>query len=78
MELTVKAGTTVRWTDDGNVFHTVTSTDSLQVLRPNGLFDASLAARGAMFEHTFTKPGTYFYYCRPHVPFMTGTVRVIE
>jgi manganese oxidase len=78
MELTVKAGTTVRWIDDGDVFHTVTSTDSHQVLKPNGLFDSSLAAKGAVFEYTFRKPGIYHYYCRPHVPFMVGTVRVIE
>jgi plastocyanin len=76
--VTVKAGTTVRWVNDDPVFHTVTSTDSLDRLRPNGIFNRSLFARGDVFDYTFTRPGTYHYYCQPHSGFMTGTVRVTE
>jgi plastocyanin len=76
--VTVKAGTTVRWVNEDPVFHTVTSTDSLDRLRPNGVFNRSLFARGDAFEYTFTRPGTYHYFCQPHSAFMTGTVRVVE
>jgi plastocyanin len=76
--MTVRAGSTVRWINDDTVFHTVTSTDSLQVRRPNGLFDHSLSKKGETFEHTFTKPGVYHYYCRPHTEFMWGTIVVTE
>jgi plastocyanin len=75
-EVTVKAGQTVRWVNEDNVFHTVTSTDSLDRLRPNGLFNRSLSRRGQTFDFTFGRPGTYHYYCQPHAPFMVGTVRV--
>jgi plastocyanin len=29
------------------------------------------------FTITFTKPGTYPYYCQPHAEFMAGVVRVV-
>jgi plastocyanin len=31
---------------------------------------------GTSFEHTFTKPGRFTYYCLPHQTFMKGTVTV--
>jgi plastocyanin len=68
----------VRWINDDGVFHTVTSTDSLDRRQPNGLFNATLATRGSAFAHTFTRPGTYHYYCQPHSEFMVGTVNVTE
>jgi plastocyanin len=77
-DVTVKAGSTVRWVNDADVFHTVTSTDSLESRRPNGLFDGSLFSAGDTFEFTFRNPGTYHYYCRPHSEFMVGTIRVTE
>ena len=75
-DITVPVGTTVRWVNDEAVFHTVTSTNSLALKRPNGLFDRSLFARGQTSEYRFMRPGTYHYYCRPHADFMFGTVRV--
>jgi plastocyanin len=75
-ELTVPAGTTVRWVNNDAVFHTVTSTNSLERKRPNGLLDRSVFARGQAVQYRFTRPGTYHYYCRPHSEFMAGTVRV--
>lgn len=59
-----------------DVFHTVTSTDSLAPRRPNGLFDKALLRKGDTFEFTFTKPGTYHFYCQPHSEFMFGTITV--
>jgi plastocyanin len=75
-EVIVRAGQSVRWVNDDGVFHTVTSTDSLERLRPNGRFNKSLSRRGETFAYTFRQPGTYHYYCQPHAPFMVGTVRV--
>jgi plastocyanin len=56
-ELTVSAGTTVVWHNDDSVRHTVTS--------DTGLFDGNLPG-GADFQFTFSQPGTYPYYCKPH------------
>jgi plastocyanin len=77
-EVTVRAGQSVRWIADDDVFHTVTSTDALEPRQPNGRFDRSLSRRGQTFRHTFERPGTFNYYCQPHSQFMFGTVRVIE
>lgn len=74
--ITIKVGTTVRWVNGDNVFHTVTSTDALDKKKPNGLFDKYLAKQGDTFEFTFTKPGTYFFYCQPHASTMFGTIKV--
>lgn len=57
-QLTVKAGTTVVFTNTGNRTHTVTS--------DNGLFNSGRLSSGATFEFTFTDPGEYPFYCEPH------------
>ncbi len=75
-EVTVPAGSAVRWVNDENMLHTVTSTHSIAVRRPNGLFNKSLAKKGDTFTYTFTKPGVYHYYCQPHTDFMWGEVTV--
>jgi len=56
-ELTVSPGTTVIWQNNDSVRHTVTS--------DTGLFDGNLPG-GADFQFTFSQPGTYPYYCKPH------------
>ena len=66
-ELTVKAGTTIRWTNHGYVPHTVDFTD--------GAVNSGVLSNGNQFTHTFTTPGTYPYICHIH-PFMHGTVVV--
>lgn len=75
-EISIRPGTTVRWTNDEDVFHTVTSTDSLQVLQPSGLFDHSMSESGESFEFAFPDSGSFHYYCRVHAEFMTGTIVV--
>jgi plastocyanin len=75
-EIAVRPGTTVRWTNDEDVFHTVTSTDSAEVLRPSGLFDETVSQVGDTFEFEFATPGTYHYYCQVHAEFMTGMIVV--
>ena len=65
--LTVKAGTTVTWTNRDDDAHTVTSTAN--TFRSPGL------DTGETFTYTFTRPGTYEYFCSLH-PLMTGKVVV--
>jgi len=75
-DLTVTAGTTVTWTNQDPVVHTVTSGPSNgSVGTADGLFDSGLFAEGETFEYTFTEPGTYSYFCTPH-PWMQATVTV--
>ena len=42
---------------------------------PNGLFDSRAFKPGQSWTHTFTKPGTYTYFCTIH-PWMDGVVTV--
>lgn len=70
--VTVKAGTTVTWTNQDSVKHTVTGVDTAA----SGL-DSALLGKGEVFDHTFAKAGTYSYYCQPH-PYMKGTVVVTD
>jgi len=76
-EMTVIAGTTVRWVNDGDVYHTVSSTDSPLRLVANRAFAGRLFRAGDTFEVTFDRPGEYAYFCQPHADFMTGLVRVL-
>lgn len=76
-EVRVRAGGTVRWVNADAAFHTVTSSDSAEVRRPNGVFDAVLDTPGEESTRTFTQPGRFPYYCQPHAEFMAGTVTVV-
>jgi plastocyanin len=75
-ELTVTPGTTVRWVNDADVFHTVTFAQSAAVRLPSGVFEATLGLAGETVAFRFDVPGVYAYYCEPHVEFMAGIVRV--
>ena len=66
--LTVKAGTSVTWTNKDASIHTVTS--GLPEKGDVGmLFDSSLISPGDTFVHVFDKQGTFDYSCTLH-PFM--------
>jgi amicyanin len=65
-ELKVKAGTTVTWTNEDDIPHTVVS--------PNAFRSKALDSDDK-FSFTFTTPGTYKYFCSLH-PHMTGTIVV--
>ena len=65
--LTVTAGTTVTWVNQGATAVTVTS--------PDGLFDSESIAAGASFSYIFDTPGTFRYFCVPY-PHMKGEVVV--
>jgi plastocyanin len=66
----VKAGTTVVWVNKDSVQHTTTS--------DTNVWDSGLMAEGSTFSYTFTQPGTYKYYCKPHSALdMTGVITVV-
>jgi plastocyanin len=65
--LTVPVGATVVWTNSDDIPHTAVSTE--------GLFKSKVMDTDEKFSYTFTKAGTYPYYCTIH-PKMTGKVVV--
>ena len=67
--LTVSAGTTVTWTNRDDIPHTVTSSDEPR------LFKSKVLDTDDKFSFTFTKAGTYPYFCSIH-PKMTAKVIV--
>ena len=69
VNISVKAGTKVTWTNNDSATHTVTETDG-----KTGPSSGNLA-NGDSYSFTFTKPGIYHYDCAIH-PNMTGTVTV--
>jgi plastocyanin len=56
--VTVQAGDTVTWTNDGTTVHTVTADD--------GSFSSSTIGPGDSYSHTFTSVGAVPYYCAFH------------
>src|SRR5258708_34877931 len=64
--LTVPVGTTVTWTNSDDIPHTSASTEECR----HKVLDTD-----EKFSYTFTKAGTYPYYCTIH-PKMTGKVVV--
>jgi plastocyanin len=67
--LTVAVGTTVIWTNRDDIPHTVVSTDDPKT------FKSKVLDTDERFSFTFTKAGTYAYFCSVH-PKMTGKVIV--
>jgi plastocyanin len=65
--VTVPVGATVTWINRDDIPHTVVSTD--------GVFKSKVRDTDEKFSYTFTKAGTYPYFCSVH-PKMTGQVIV--
>ncbi|HTY84355.1 MAG TPA: cupredoxin family copper-binding protein [Silvibacterium sp.] len=65
--LTVRRNTTVTWLNRDDVPHVIASSD--------GLFKSRALDTDDKYSYTFTKPGTYPYYCSVH-PKMVGQVIV--
>ncbi len=65
--VTIHTGNTVRFVNDDNDAHTVTSTD--------GLFGSKGLDTNGVWDHAFVKAGTYHYFCELH-PHMKGTIIV--
>jgi plastocyanin len=69
--LTVNVGDTVKWTNEDTAPHTVTTTSG------PASFDSGNLSKGQSFSYTFTKAGTYDYYCAVH-PDMTAEITVVD
>lgn len=65
--ITVTANTTIKWTNNDGMTHTVTSN--------TGIFDSGNISAGGTYSHTFATAGTYPYHCTIH-PAMIATVNV--
>jgi plastocyanin len=65
--LTVTSGTTVTWINNDDVPHTVVSDDKV--------FRSKALDTDDKYSYTFTKPGTYNYFCSVH-PKMTAKIVV--
>jgi plastocyanin len=60
----VHVGTTVVWTNEDGVDHTVTSGTTWD----NGVWKSSpLIPGGKQFSVKFNRPGSFPYYCKPHI-----------
>ncbi|MCH7730617.1 cupredoxin domain-containing protein [Patescibacteria group bacterium] len=73
-DLTIPVGTTVTWMNLDSAQHTTTSGTPEN---PSGLWDSPLLSQGDVFSHTFTEPGVYSYFCRPHSSLMRATITVL-
>lgn len=73
-EITIKKGTTVTWTNEDSVMHTVTPDSGEATAEFAGSGDLD---NGDSYSVTFNIIGSYSYHCAPH-PQMEGTVTVIE
>jgi plastocyanin len=67
-KLTVKAGTTVTWTNKDDIPHGIGSSN-------NAFAKSKALDTDDAFSFTFTTPGTYQYFCYIH-PHMVGTIVV--
>ncbi len=83
--LTIKAGTTVHWKNNGPSAHTTTSDagtwDSGMLSGPGsgGVYGGN-SSSGGTFDFTFSQAGTYSYHCSLHPPTLypnfTGSITV--
>ncbi len=65
----VRVGERVHFVNDDDEAHTVTAKDKS--------FDSEGLDTGKSWDHVFTKPGTYAYFCELH-PYMKATVLVTK
>jgi plastocyanin len=68
-DVRVQTGQEIRWTNVGEIPHTVTAEDRS--------FDSGIMATGAEFRMSFDTAGTYAYFCTLH-PDMVGTITVVD
>jgi plastocyanin len=65
--ITVPVSSTVTWVNKDDIPHVIASND--------GVFKSKALDTDQKYSYTFTKPGTYSYYCSIH-PKMVGKVVV--
>ncbi|HEY4203996.1 MAG TPA: cupredoxin family copper-binding protein [Xanthobacteraceae bacterium] len=66
-DLTVKAGTAVKWTNHDDIPHSIVATDKS--------FRSAALDTNDSYSFTFKTAGTFMYFCGLH-PHMTGKVTV--
>jgi plastocyanin len=67
--VSIAVGDTVSWTNNGQAQHSATADD--------GSFDTGVFGPDASRSHTFTRAGTFSYFCTVHGQAQSGTVRVL-
>jgi plastocyanin len=73
-EVHVAAGSSIKWTNDDNVGHTVTQGKPSEGANSTG-FNSGHIQPGGTFVHFFDESGTVDYFCTIH-PYMIGEVIV--
>lgn len=84
--LSIKAGTTVTWTNNGPMTHTTVSDSgvwsSANLGPPTGGGGYGGGTAGGSFQFTFNTPGSYPYHCSLHPPAsypgFVGTITVTQ
>ena len=59
LELKIKKGSTVTWTNQDSVKHTVTSDSGSEL-------SSALIKKGETYSNVFNELGTFSYHCTPH------------
>jgi len=67
LAIEIDSGTTVIWSNDDFVAHTVTDVDKT--------FDSEFIQSGSTWRYTFDEPGELDYFCTLH-PWMKGSILV--
>jgi plastocyanin len=73
----VSIGSSVTWTNNDNTYHTVTSGIGPNSASVASLFDSGYLSPSQTFMFTFSKSGTFDYFCFIH-PFMKGQIIVSQ
>lgn len=83
--VTIQVGEAVRWVNEDNVDHTVTSGEGTGGTDGDGLPDGASSGMdsppigpGGDFEFTFDTPGTWTYYCEIHPGIMYEATVIVE
>ena len=75
-DITIHVGDTVHWTNQEDMFHTVTSGNPCT---SNGMFNSGALGNGDDFSFTFNAVGVVNYFCAFHcIAGMTGSITVNE
>jgi plastocyanin len=75
---TINVGDTIEWdwVANGGTHTTTSGTCQGEGCSPDGLWNNPVTQQNPTFSRTFNTPGTFTYYCIPHLVEMQGTVIV--